>query len=200
MPHSGLERTNNRMWSSTNLSLLRALLDFDMEIDWERNPYLKLFQESISYVLERQADLFSPEDLTCCHHILHEISSLGKYLLSRILGREGRWHRLDKLMKCLPREIKNEQRDQESVTQILEEGLEELQKNDLMVRLNSQSSFHEVWIILSNCLTVDELKVLHERISKTKSKGYVMLFITVPSYGTRSLHSTFSPHTLHSTV
>lgn len=158
-----------------------------MELDWEKNPYLNLFQESISYVLERQADLFSPEDLTCCHHILHEISSFGKYLLSRILGREGRWHRLDKLMKCLPREIKNELRDPESGAQILEEVLEELQKRDLVVRLNSQVSFHEIWIIVSNCLTVEELKVLHERISKTKSKGYVMLFTTIPpipSYGT----------------
>jgi hypothetical protein len=142
-------------------------------MDWDRNPYLKLFQESIIYVLENQVDLFSPEDISWCLQILNQISPLGQYFLARIIGREGRWHRLDKLMKCLPREFKNNANDANS--QILEEAVEELQQAQILTKLNSNTSFGEVWIILSNCLVMDELKVLHERISKTKCKGFVSL-------------------------
>jgi hypothetical protein len=148
-------------------------------MEWERNPYLKLFQESVSYVLERQAYLFSHEDVSWCHRILNQTSSLGQYFLARVLGREGRWHRLDKLMKCLPREVKNG--NNSSCCRILEEAVEELQQAEILTKLNSKTSFEEVWIILSNCLTMDELKVLHERISKTKCKGFGFFFSSIPS-------------------
>jgi hypothetical protein len=134
----------------------------------ERTPYLKTFKESLVYVKEKQADLFTSEELSWCQKI-ELLSELSQCLLARIILRDGRWHRFDKLMKCVPR-------GEEDIPLSLEHGLNGLFEHGFIEKLSPETPFAETWTIISNSLVMEELKVLHERISKVKSKGFVIHF------------------------
>jgi hypothetical protein len=131
----------------------------------ERTPYLKIFKESLEYIKDKQTEIFTSEELIWCQKI-ELLSELSQCLLARIILRDGRWHRFDKLLKCVPRGEENPQ-------QSLEDGLNGLFEYGFLDKLSPKTPFNETWTIVSNCLVMDELKVLHERISKVKSKGFV---------------------------
>jgi hypothetical protein len=137
----------------------------EINLSHERTPYLRILKESLSYILESQSSsLFSSDDLQWCHRTLHNLPELSQCLLSRLILREGIWQRSDRIINCIPR-------DEENPIEALEKGLEGLLEHDFIEKLKKETSLSDVWMIITSCLFLDELKILHENLSKKKAKG-----------------------------
>jgi hypothetical protein len=102
--------------------------------------------------------------------------------------RTGKWHRSDRLVNCMPRDLFSSQK-QENITgtgmtdtgtgdvvSIAEAGLQEaltgLQEAGLLEVLSPhQHHFSDAWAALSACLLAPELKQLHLNITRGRAKG-----------------------------
>lgn len=94
--------------------------------------------------------------------------------------RSGQWHRSDRLLNCLPRDLLSErtstqakagERD-EALQQALDEALRGLTRSGMLETLSTpQHGFDEAWTALTDCLFVEEARQVYFSISKKKAKG-----------------------------
>jgi hypothetical protein len=192
----------------------------------ERTPYLRYLKECLQHAedcqvfesdaLAHRATCLDPNILSelsqvCCSSSVTISFAQCKYsylychlpcvflqcLLARLLMRGGQWHRTDRLLNCMPRDLmpkkeaashppsegQGQEQEQEQgttdtstaeVEAALQEALTGLAQAGLLQRLGEAHRFSEAWSALSDCLFADELRRVHHSIKKSRAQGYCM--------------------------
>lgn len=80
--------------------------------------------------------------------------------------RAGEWHRSDRLLSCLPRDVPPAQAEA-----ALQEALDGLSRAGLLQILSKEHCFADTWAALADCLFADEARQVLLSIGKTRTKG-----------------------------
>jgi hypothetical protein len=130
----------------------------------DRTPYIRCLKECIEFVLSNQIDIFKPQDIAWGQQYF-ALSELGQALLARLVSRNTVWIRSDKMVGCMPRD---EPRPEEALLT----ALDDLMVNNFIQELEEKTcTFENAWEATIECLVMDEIKILHLNMIKSKAKG-----------------------------
>lgn len=92
--------------------------------------------------------------------------------------RSGEWHRTDRLLSCMPRDLQSpkspedEQKPGEDRAEAgLREALAGLQQAGLLQELGEDHGFEGAWGALGGCLLAEELRAVLFNMTRVKAKG-----------------------------
>ena len=129
-----------------------------------RNYYYDNFNELYEFIQLNNLNLFLLNEINLFSFILFNLSLNSNYLLFYLIFKQNSFILIIKILNSLYFSKK-------SLIYLLEDSLNELYRNNLIIKLTNNLNFNNLWYILIKCLLINELKLLLEMISKKKCKG-----------------------------
>ena len=129
-----------------------------------KNPYVDIITECLQHSLSLHKHLL---DKNCLELIdsFSSLSPISQNLFSKLSLRKNKWHRHDRLPAS-----KYDSPEMLDLREVLEQGNSE----KIIVGLSETThTFEEAWEAVTECLFLEEIRLLSEYVCKSKAKGLV---------------------------